>query len=273
MRGPSFLVVGAQKAGTTWLYGMLREHPEVFVTQPKSLYFFSNPQVYAKGLGWYREHFRGGRGYPAAGEFTPNYFWEEPGASFDDGSNVPERVQRAYPDARIIVTLREPVDRAVSAYYHHIRAGRVQPRQQLRDVRGQHGILSMGFYDEHLERWQACFSEQQLLVLIYETEIAKNREETLRRVFRFLDVRESRAPEATGRRFNSRGSHLQLRLSGRAPLLAKAANLVLPSAIKNHDRFAIPVSEEEREELAEIYQPHNRRLAELLGRDLPWSSA
>lgn len=270
MPEPSFFVIGAQKGGTTWLYENLRVHPEVFAAEPKSLYFFDKPERYARGLDWYLAHFAGVGSHKAAGEFTPNYFWEEPGAAFSDGGTVPERVRAAFPRARIIVSLRSPVERAVSAYYHHVRAGRVRPDQRLLEVAGEHGILDMGYYDEHLERWLGCFRRDQLLVLLYERDIARDKQATLERLYDFIGVDPGYAQYLDERRYNTRRSYLYMHLNGRAPLVAEVAERVLPSAIKNHPRFAIAVGDDEREQLRQIYEPHDARLARLLGCELPW---
>lgn len=268
---PTFLVIGAQKSGTTWLYQTLRQHPEIFATTPKGLYFFDNPEHYARGVEWYRQHFAQARGYKAAGEFTPNYFWTTPDRHIDDGLSLPQRIHQLLPEAQIIVAMREPVDRAVSAYYHHVRVGRVHPGQRLLDVMHLHGILSMGFYDEHLSAWLDAYPREQIEVIVYEDDIKRgDKRATLRRLYQRLGVDPQFEARFTSYRYNSRRSHLYMRLKPRSQRLATVADWILPAAIKDHPTWHIPVHDHERQHLARLYKPHNARLAEMLDRDLPW---
>lgn len=268
MRLPDFVIIGAQKSGTTWLYRMLSQHPDVFTSEPKQVHFFDTPRHYERGLPWYASHFTGA-GERKAGEFTANYFWTGDDAPAVDGRTLPERVGEVLPDARLVVVLREPVDRAISAYYHHIRARRIRPTQSILDVKDDWGIFSMGTYDEHLERWLAVYPRDQLLVLLYEEDINDGRQRTLDTVCDFLDVPRFQARFA-GYKYNPRKSQLFMRLNFKSPRLARWADRLLPGVVKNHPRFEIPVTDEEKAALRALYAPHNARLAEQLGRSLPW---
>src|SRR5688572_26171231 len=75
MRDPNFLVIGAQKSGTTWLAEMLRQHPDVYTSPKKELHYFDLKANYALGIDWYRQQFAGETGQRAIGECTPNYLW------------------------------------------------------------------------------------------------------------------------------------------------------------------------------------------------------
>jgi len=120
---PDFLIIGATKSGTMSLYRMIASHPQVMPAKSKECAFF-NRDLYARPLGglWYRSHFPNvlhrhrlsrlhGRKI-LTGEATPNYLFSP---------HAPGRVKATLPDARLIVTLRNPVDRAYSAYCMHIR--------------------------------------------------------------------------------------------------------------------------------------------------------
>ncbi len=272
MSEPTFLVIGAQKSGTTWLYQTMRRHPQVFATTPKGLYFFDNPDHFAKGLGWYQGHFTPSAQHKASGEFTPNYFWTTADRTINDGRTLPQRIHDHLPEAKIIVAMREPVDRAVSAYYHHIKAGRIRPDQRLLDVAHLHGIRDMGFYDEHMACWLEAYPKEQIMALIYEEDIGKQGQETLKKIWQFIDVDDSFEPPFTGYRYNKRRSHLHMRFKHRSERLANLADRILPGVIKNHRRFQIPVHDHERQQLAALYKPHNERLADMLGRPLPWQN-
>jgi len=75
MPDPNYLVIGAQRCGTTWLAETLGQHPDIYVPRPKEIHFFNHSENYAKGIDWYRSRFPGYEGQRAVGEFTPNYFW------------------------------------------------------------------------------------------------------------------------------------------------------------------------------------------------------
>ncbi len=127
---PTFLVIGAQKCGTNWIAQMLSQHPEVCVPSKKSyiffnkihkeLHFFNKRQRYEYGLEWYKSWFKIAPSTRAAGEFTPNYLWTNERNNLttkDEKSwNIPELVHKHYPNLKLIVSLRDPVERAISAY-------------------------------------------------------------------------------------------------------------------------------------------------------------
>ena len=97
---PNFLVIGAQRAGTTWLYECLREHPEIFLPETKELHYFD--LNHEKGYEWYFQHFEGAS-EKAIGEITPNYY-QYPGAI--------EKAHALLPEAKFIFILREPKAKA-----------------------------------------------------------------------------------------------------------------------------------------------------------------
>ena len=146
--GPTFLVIGAQKCGTTWLGKMLCQHPQVCGPAKKELHFFNKPENYQKGLKWYIRQFSTVPCAKATGEFTPNYFWTYDGNKTMCDQNIlediPKLVHDFNPDMKLILLIRNPVNRAISAYYHHIRKGRISPHEKILDVKDIYGIQSMG---------------------------------------------------------------------------------------------------------------------------------
>ena len=133
----TFLVIGAQKSGTTWLFQMMRQHPEVAVAHPKEVDFFNRRANYEKGIDWYYTHFSTRSEHRAVGEVAPNCLWTEVDrAEVPEVSlmpNAPALVHGHFPDLKLIVSLRDPVRRAISAYLHQIRAGRISPSSQITD--------------------------------------------------------------------------------------------------------------------------------------------
>jgi hypothetical protein len=238
MADPTFLVIGGQKCGTTWMYAMLRQHPAVIAARDKEVHYFNKLENYSKGIDWYRRQFPEVDGKTAVGDFTPNYL--SPSWDFDD---IPALVARDYPHIKLIVSMRDPVERAISAYYHHIRAGRVSPTDGILDVKDQHGIVTMGLYEAHLRQWRQYFAPDQLLCVIYEEDIDdRQKYRTLQRICTHIGVDEAFEPEGLTARFNERTSDVR----------------------------RSPVRDSERKALQRIFLEPSQRLAELLGRPLPW---
>lgn len=193
---PDFLIVGAQKAGSTWIYEALRHHPQVFLPDAVELLHFS-------GLNWdqpdiraaYLDNFRGATPGQRIGEKTPGYFWtqnlERSRTQPPAGHNpaIPESVRKALgSDVSIIVSLRHPVHRAISAFAHHSKRRRIPPGTRLRDVAHRFGILDIGFYADHLAAWEAVFAPEQILSIIFESEIVGSPELGYQMICRFLGI-------------------------------------------------------------------------------------
>ena len=272
---PTFLVIGAQKCGTTWLSHMVSQHPEVAVAPKKELHFFDHPSNYRKGLEWYRNQLPVTPSTKAAGEFTPNYFWtsqNEKGISKDwNHESIPELVHESFPDIQLIVLLRNPVNRAISAYYHHIRNGRLTPKMSLSQVMRQYGIVSMGYYDVHLSNWLKFYSSDNFLILIYEEHIQDEKKpETLENVFRHIGVDDKFIPTGIFSKHGIRSSHFEMRIKHYPYIIKKGLRRIIPESIKESDFFSIPVSEKEKDSLREIFKSHNRNLEKMIKRKIPW---
>src|SRR5215217_8827850 len=114
---PDFVVIGTQKGGTSYFYSLLTEHPLVRRAAAKELHFFDNK--FAEGVGWYRRCFSEGEQVDGhrtiTGEASPSYLFDP---------QVPERMARIIPEAKLIALLRNPIDRAYSHYQMEVRRGR-----------------------------------------------------------------------------------------------------------------------------------------------------
>lgn len=273
-RDPNFLCIGAQKAATTWLHNMLKMHPDVFVPERKELYFFSNRTKYAKGLDWYRAQFAEAERQSAVGELSADYLWttDDPRdlTELDRLPNVPALVRSHYPNQKFIVILRDPVDRAISAFLHHVRARRVAPTASILDAGKRFGILSMGYYAEHLEKWFAHFDRDQFLILVFEQDVRLHALDTVRKVYSFLGIDDEFIPSSAEKRVHVASNHLYIRINYYFPSIGKLVK-DYPSLLMGLD-WTIRISEEDRRKLAAHYEPHNARLSTLLGRSLPWAT-
>jgi len=110
MSVPNFLGIGVQRGGTTWLYEKLKQHSQVcFPKHRKEVHYFD--RYYERGKSWYKDIFKHCKGN-CKGEITPDYFHED---------ECPERIYRLIPDVKIILVLRNPIDRAYSHFKKEIR--------------------------------------------------------------------------------------------------------------------------------------------------------
>jgi hypothetical protein len=187
---PDFLIIGARKCGTTFLYDLLTRHPYVEPAAKKELHYF-DILCEEEGLEWYRPCFPAPRwkdGRRAiTGEATPYL------TALDWTDVVPERVATVLPRAKLIALLRNPVDRAYSDYQQARRKGR-EPltfeeaiEAEKTKTRVQRRYLSRSTYVQHLLRWSKYFGEDQMLVLKSE-ELFECTRSTLERVLDFLDL-------------------------------------------------------------------------------------
>lgn len=206
-RLPEFLGIGAQKAGTTTLHALLAEHPQVFLPPGKELQFFSLHA--ALGPSWYARQFEDAGPGQLCGEITPYYLFHP---------EVPGRIQALLPAVRLIVLLRDPVERALSQYFHACRLGferlplmdalRAEPERLagadlvLGEPGGRHGhhqelsYLARSRYEVQLERYEARFAPDQLLVLRSE-DLFGAPEPTWWRVLQFLGLEDRALLQAT----------------------------------------------------------------------------
>jgi Sulfotransferase domain len=202
---PNFLVIGVQKGGTTWLHENLKHHPQILLPNKKELEFFSYYQKKINQDGWseYLGHLnkignliKTRKNPIAVGEVTPSYFWStSPRRQWtnppkDFNSCIPESVFNVLGSkVKIIVCFRNPIDRAISAYLHHIRHNRISFKEQsILDTGHLYGIIDMGFYAQHLEHWLQKFDFDNFQFLIYEQDIKKDKKLTIKKVCDFLTV-------------------------------------------------------------------------------------
>ncbi len=244
---PDFLILGAQKAGTTALYAYLRWHPEITGPSFKEVSFFD--RHYVRGERWYRAHLPARRSGTIVGEASPSYLFHP---------LAPQRVAQLLPHARLIALLRNPVDRAFSHYQHEVALGREpltfeeaidredermqgEVEHMLRDPEyfseawWNYTYLARGQYAAQLERWFQAFPRERLLVLLTD-ELADDPAGTHRRVLEFLGVE----PQE------------------------------LSSYPRIFEREYEQMASETRARLERSFEEPNDRLASLLNRQLPW---
>ena len=155
---PDFIGLGAQRAGTSWIYACLYEHPNICIPV-KEIHFFSRERNWSKGYGWYEAIFEKCPQDAKAGEFSTSYLSD---------SATPERIHQRYPSVKLIACLRNPLDRAYSNYLNDIMAGVIKPEIPFSEALKEHlEYIEQGRYATHLKGYLRVFSMDQILVLIY----------------------------------------------------------------------------------------------------------
>jgi len=292
---PNFLVIGASKSGTTSLYYYLQQHPDVYMSPVKEPKFFAleGRKLDFRGPGaderinrWavtdieeYRALFEGAEGEKAIGEASPTYL---------HSPQAPGRIKHYVPEARLIALLRNPVDRAYSAYVQHVRDGRepLSFSEALREEEGRlrdnwspgWGYKRIGFYHRHLKRYYEMFGEERIKVCLYE-ELSEDPVGVSRDIFRFLGVDDAFVPD-TSLRHNTSGiprSRALLRFIKKPNVVKSALKPLLPGGVRKRISVNVqnwnlekapPLPEGARRELAEAYREDILGLQDLIGRDL-----
>ena len=175
---PDFIGLGAQKAGTSWIYGCLYEHAQLCLPV-KEIHFFSRDRHYAKGIEWYEEYFSSCSPDLLKGELSTSYLYSPDAA---------KRIYEYRPGVKLIACLRNPITRAFSNYQNDIMAGQVSPNIPFeRAVEKHPEYLEQGFYSQQLSHYFKRFDQGQLLLLIYE-DSRKDALKFIQTIFHFLDV-------------------------------------------------------------------------------------
>lgn len=186
--GPTFLIPGASRSGTTSLHNYLSQHPDIFLPDGKELHFFERNENYRRGLNYYESLYDEWNGERAVGEVCPPYWLR--GVTYESGAyrwqpdnDAPKRIRDAYPDVEIVLTLRNPVSRLHSQYWKNVRQGNedVTPlRRAIEQERSgtrkkkQDNLcwLYHNRYPTHVRRWLELFDRDQIKFLIFENWIS-----------------------------------------------------------------------------------------------------
>lgn len=271
-RLPDFIIAGAMRSGTTALYRYLGAHPDIFIA-PKELSFFTTK--FDTGLDWYRDQFRAAGSAALLGEATADYFARE---------TAMNRIADALPHVRLIVSLRNPVDRAWS-HYHLLRARERDDRTFAEAIDHEIGALDTddaasrviyllhSLYDVHLERALRLFGRDQVHVTVFER-MAGDPQAAYGSLCRFLGVDDAFEPPNLGVPVNAFVQFRSLRIRQLAKRLPEpAAGLV--ARLNSKQRGDLPeLDPATRGRLDAFFAPRIRRIEELLGHPVPeWTSA
>lgn len=264
---PDFLILGGQKCGTTSMAVALRQHPQIFVPRSKEAGHFGFVEDDEVGGPQYESFFSGWRGQPVVGEATPEYLMTPRSA---------EQICRYVPEVKAIVQLRNPIDRAYSAYWHGERAGwlsggfRKAIEAELAVGDSYKGpfrdLVRRGRYAEQLQCYfDEGFDRNQMLVLLFD-DLINDTSGTLRTVQEFLGV--EIVLTDLPRLNTARVSRLPRRVRSYLFRHWRKRTVQELDRLTQRPFTPPPMDPEVRETLIAYYRPWNNQLSELLGRDL-----
>ena len=291
MTFPDFFIIGAQKSGTTALHHYLNEHPDIYLPEQKETKFFIDGKEYEKGLGYYEEkYFSGCENEKAVGEVDPDimYFPEA----------IP-RIKEHIDNPKFIIILRNPIERAFSHYLMTYRRGiekhAFEDAIKLEEGRIKKGYfermhfsyISRGFYYSQITTILEQIDRSQILYLTVE-DLSNNTLDTIHRCCEFLGVSEDFEPANINKRYHEaeipkttkvfsllkddNSFYSSLRAIGRLvmPKLEwrREFRKKLLSWNLQPNKGKIVLSKEVRQLLSDTYREENKKLSELLGRDL-----
>lgn len=193
MTKPSFIFIGPSKSGSTWIFELLKSHPEIFVPIAKDIYFFD--KFFDKGVEWYERHFKACKDYQLAGELSHDYF---------SSSIAIDRISRIYPGIKLICCLRNPFERAISSYKYFKRNGLTNAEFRVA-LQQFAAIVEEGKYYTHLQHILSKFRRDQLLILYFE-DLSHHPEAFAKDIFDFLGVASSFHSPVIGKKLNASAS-------------------------------------------------------------------
>jgi hypothetical protein len=273
---PNFLIIGSQKAGTTSLYNILQQHPQVFMPEKKEINFFFLDKEFCKGIEYYQGFFADiPAGKKAYGEASPGYICHP---------QAPRRIKEFLPHTKLILTVRNPIERAYSQYWDN-RMTLSESRQfdQTLDIAlnetyepGKLGYFNRGTYIQYIKHYLELFNADQFLVLLFD-DLRDDPSKFYRRCFEFLEIDPTfRTPEMeTAFNPSSVWDNFLYNWFFDHP----SAQRFLPARLKRlvfwgkQRRFQYPpMDAATKQRLIHFYAPWNRDLADFLERDLShWS--
>jgi hypothetical protein len=287
---PTFLIVGVQKAGTTSIYNYLQEHPQVFMSLVKETNFLEQdwetfpPEKQNKNgiitIEDYAALFTDVRDEIAIGEASPNYLFHYQSSA--------ARIKKYVPNAKLIVVLRNPLERAYSDYLMHIRdaiGSQVTSFSEQIDKKAHKSfIIRKGFYATPLKYYLEQFETEQIKVYLYD-DLVRNSEQFMQDFYTYIKVDPNFKPDVTQKVQQAKvpkNKTIHNLLQRKNPLRTFAANTLktimpLETRQKVRDRLinlnsqskkVVPLTIEDRQKLINLYRDDILQLQDLIDRDL-----
>lgn len=274
---PEIIIIGAPKCGTTSLHYYLDLHPAIAMTREKELHFFSKPQVWERGLDWYRSQFDAAA--QLRGEASISY------SAWPRWTGVPERMASVIPNARLLYIVRDPIQRIISSWMHRYADGtESRPIAAALDVLENNPIVDRSRYYAQVEQYLGYFPRVQIHVICSE-QLRSDRRAVLARIFEFVgadpafDTPGFERVEHESRSKRRKGVIAR----GLAWLAESPPARIVPPAIRRRIGYAVyrpftrvierpTLDERTRERLREHLAPDLARLREFTGQSFAeWS--
>ena len=251
-KNPDFIILGTQKGGTTSLYNYLSNHSKICVGSRREIHFFD--RNYEKGTYWYKNNFNNENKALLTFECSPDYIHHP---------FVAERIKLLSPKLKLIVLLRNPVERAISNYKHNIYLGKYRPNTTIEEVIESEmkfinhekekmmknknyysrkfkyfSILDRGIYHKQLKIYFDNFDKKQIHILFSEKLFLNTRKE-LNKLFKFLNLNPEKVPCST---------------------------------IYNKSKIDMKIKEKTKETIENFFLEHNEKLYKMINTKFRWQA-
>ncbi|SMX47288.1 sulfotransferase family protein [Actibacterium lipolyticum] len=264
-RPVDFLIIGAAKCATTWLQNSLQNDPSIFMPDAE-LHFFS--REYDRGLDWYTNHFTPRDDSVILGEKSNSYLTEEDAA---------QRIKDTYPNARLILQMRNPVARAYSDYCMLYRRGAVSADIEKHldpDIAADQRFIHNGRYGHHMTRFLKLFPAEQFLFLFFEN-VKVAPETQLAQIANHIGFEGTLSPPL-GKKVKDRRAAmvprpLRAAIKPLRPLLDPLRNTAPMKSLRNMVAKPVvypPITPQLVEKLDAYFRPDVKLLEEIMGKDL-----
>lgn len=269
---PNFLIIGAPKAGTTSLYDYMRGHPEIFMPELKEPRFLAYEGQGGDRNRWpvqsmaeYEALFAPAAGETAIGEATPHYLIYP---------HVAERIHALLPEARLIASLRNPIDRSYSVYDMNLRnQGTNAGVAYAEALASDHNLRET--YADKLGRYFALFPRERLRIVLLD-DLKARPEAVMRDLFAFLGVDPAYRPDLS--KISNPGGQPRIKLLHDLlahPTLRALGRTLLPGSaverlkeVRGRNLRKKPMSAADREAALAVFRDDILATGELIGRDL-----
>lgn len=269
-RLPNFLYLGPDKSGSSWLFEVLRQHPDCYVPSCKDIYYFD--EQYARGISWYTSFFSDvPEQAVAVGELSHGYLYSREAAI---------RIQRDLPGVRLLTSLRHPIERCYSHYLYLVSGGLVTT-SFADTIANRPGLTESSYYAKPLREYMERFGNDQLKVLFFD-DLQRDPRAYASQVYEFLGLRFNEVYDYE-KKVRPAGKHRSFWLAWlakRGALTARRLGLVKTVGAVKHSAIAkmlykpykqgeIPAMDPEvRAKLIKRYTPDVLELQDMLKVDL-----
>lgn len=200
MKEIDFIGIGDQKSASTWIYKSIEQHPEVCQAGQKETRFFNDDYLYNQGIDIYKDFFKSCKGDKLIGEYSPSYIHSD---------KALKRIKKHYPNTKLVVSFRDPIQKMRSSYRYNKVAGTgiMLQYDSIREaINKRSSLLERAKHGKNLERVYNLFSPEQVFVGILD-DIAEDPEQFLSKLYSFLDIDNNFVPQNINRKSKVTGNH------------------------------------------------------------------